>query len=538
MEMSLATDRVPTLQLANVSKSFGGVHALRDVSLTVEPGEIHGLVGQNGSGKSTLIKILAGYHAPDPGTGSMHVEGVRVDLPMAPGRFRDLGIAFVHQDLALVETLTILENMRVGRYPQGVLKPIRWRAERKKVIDALDRFDLRLDPDWKVSRLSETEKALIAIVRAVRDVEETDRKGLLVLDEPTVYLPADSVHRLFDLVRQVTKRGIAILFVSHQLDEVKEITSTVTVLRDGRLAGSARTAELSEDAIIRMILGRGIGQMYPDQEPPSDAGLLLDARSIQGGVVRDLSLSIRKGETVGVTGLLGMGWEEVPDLLFGAIRANSGEVTIGSERLQANQLTPQKSINRGVVLVPANRLRDGVIPTLSVEDNVALPLLQANFVGLRLRLARITQVVREVLQSVDVRPPDPGRKVSTLSGGNQQKAVLGKWIQTNPQVLLLHEPTQGVDVGARKGIFQLVRDATKAGRGVLIASGEDEDLGHLCDRVLIFRDGRVVKELRGAAVSAERIVEESYRTVERDESGVTETPAGALAYRPPADEGR
>jgi ribose transport system ATP-binding protein len=533
MERIPATTPAPTLQLAHVSKSFGGVHALRDVSLTVAPGEIHGLVGQNGSGKSTLIKILAGYHAPDVGTGSMHVDGEPVDLPMAPGRFRDLGIAFVHQDLALVETLTILENMRVGRYQRSALQPIRWRAERKAVVDALDRFDLRLNPDWKVSRLSETEKALVAIVRAVRDVEETDRKGLLVLDEPTVYLPADSVHRLFDLMRQVTGRGIAILFVSHQLDEVKEITSTVTVLRDGRLAGRARTAELSEDAIIRMILGRGIGQMYPDQEKSSDASLLLDARGIQGELVRDLSLSVRKGETVGVTGLLGMGWEEVPYLLFGATRANGGQVTIGSDLFQANQLTPEKSIKRGVVLVPANRLRDGVIPTLSVEDNVALPLLETHFVGFRLRLDRITEAVRQVLRSVDVRPADPGRKVSTLSGGNQQKAVLGKWIQTNPQVLLLHEPTQGVDVGARKGIFQLVRDATKAGRGVLIASGENEDLGHLCDRVLIFRDGRVVKELRGLAVSAERIVEESYRTGERDTAGSHETtPSPTITDRP------
>jgi ribose transport system ATP-binding protein len=538
METSMATNQVPTLQLANVSKSFGGVHALHDVSVTVEPGEIHGLVGQNGSGKSTLIKILAGYHAPDAGTGSMHVEGVPVELPMAPGRFRDLGIAFVHQDLALVETLTILENMRAGRYQRRMLQPIRWRAERKGVVDALDRFELRLNPDWKVSRLSETEKALVAIVRAVRDVEETDRKGLLVLDEPTVYLPADSVHRLFDLMRQVAQRGIAILFVSHQLDEVKEITSTVTVLRDGRLAGTARTAELSEDAIIRMILGRGIGQMYPDQERPSEASLLLDARGIQGELVRDLSLSIRKGETVGVTGLLGMGWEEVPYLLFGATRAKGGEVTIGSELLRANQLTPEKSIKRGVVLVPANRLRDGVIPTLSVEDNVALPLLQTHFVGFRLRLARITEAVRDVLRSVDVRPADPGRKVSTLSGGNQQKAVLGKWIQTNPQVLLLHEPTQGVDVGARKGIFQLVRNATKASRGVLIASGENEDLGHLCDRVLIFRDGRVVKELRGLAVTAERIVEESYRTVEHDASASRETPLAPTATRGPINESK
>jgi ribose transport system ATP-binding protein len=282
-----------------------------------------------------------------------------------------------------------------------------------------------------------------------------------------------------------------------------------------------------------MILGRGIGQMYPDQEKSSDASLLLDARGIQGELVRDLSLSVRKGETVGVTGLLGMGWEEVPYLLFGATRANGGQVTIGSDLFQANQLTPEKSIKRGVVLVPANRLRDGVIPTLSVEDNVALPLLEKHFVGFRLRLDRITEAVRQVLRSVDVRPADPGRKVSTLSGGNQQKAVLGKWIQTNPQVLLLHEPTQGVDVGARKGIFQLVRDATKAGRGVLIASGENEDLGHLCDRVLIFRDGRVVKELRGLAVSAERIVEESYRTGERDTAGSHETtPSPTITDRP------
>jgi ribose transport system ATP-binding protein len=508
----------PTLDLEGISKSFGGVRALENVSLTVERGEIHGLVGQNGSGKSTLIKILAGYHAPDPGAGSLRVEGEAVELPVAPGRFRELGIAFVHQDLALAETLTVLENMRVGRYVQRNLQPIPWRVERQRVVEVLDRFGLRVNPDWQVSRLSETEKALVAIVRAVRDVEETERRGLLVLDEPTVYLPGDSVERLFRVMRRVAEQGISILFVSHQLDEVKQITSTVTVLRDGRVAGVVRTADVSEDAIIRLILGRDVGELYPEQDLAIAQDQLLSARGVYGDTVQDLSLTLGRGETLGITGLLGMGWEEVPYLLYGAKRARAGVITVGTHTSQLRHVTPEQSINRGMVLVPANRLRDGVVPTLSVEDNVGLPILPMYFTRLRLKLTSLTAAVRTVLRSVDVKPPDPKRKVSTLSGGNQQKTVLGKWIQTDPAILLLHEPTQGVDVGARSGIFHLIREATKAGRGALIASGEDEDLGHLCNRVLIFRDGHVVTELRGSAVSPERIVEESYRT--GDSTGV------------------
>jgi ribose transport system ATP-binding protein len=504
----------PALEMDHISKSFGGVDALRDVSITVEPGEIHGLVGQNGSGKSTLIKILAGYHAPDDGAGALRIAGRTVDLPMAPGVFRNLGMAFVHQDLGLVEKLTVLENMRVGRYGSRSLQPIAWRVERQRVRDALDRFGLRISPDWQASRLSETEKALLAIVRAVRDVEETSRPGILVLDEPTVYLPADSVERLFEVMRRVARNGIAILFVSHKLDEIKQITSTLTVLRDGRVAGNAKTSDVDEDAIIRLILGRNVGDLYPEQGSARKAERLLTARGLSGSLVNDLSMSLSRGETVGVTGLLGMGWEEVPYLLYGAKRATSGEVTLGGDTFQARQLTPEKCIRHGVVLVPANRLRDGVVPTLSVEDNVGLPILQSKFKGLRLRLKSLSSAVVDVLHAVDVRPPDPTRKVSTLSGGNQQKTVLGKWLQTEPSVLLLHEPTQGVDVGARKGIFGLIREATDAGRAVLLASAEDEDLGHLCDRVLVFRDGRVVKELQGAAVTPERIVEETYRTTQ------------------------
>ena len=514
---ALRSSTTPVVELRAVSKQFGGVYALRDASLAVLPGEIHGLVGQNGSGKSTLIKILSGYHAPEPGA-ELFVSGASVTLPLRPGHARDLGISFVHQDLGLVESRSVLDNLRIDSFRTTRWGHISWPEERRLARAMLARFDLKFDLDGRVAALKDVDRALLAIVRAVQEIERPQdvaagrRAGLLVLDEPTVYLPRDSVDALFHAMRDVAASGQGLLFVSHQLGEVKKITDCVSVLRDGRLVGHAQTAETSEHQLIEMILGRRLEDLYPAHIATVREGSVLSVRSLSGGSADDVSFDLRSGEILGLTGLVGAGFDDVPYLIYGAQRARVGHLTLAGRSFIASSATPDNSIRQRMVLVPANRLRDGIAPRRSVADNVAVPMLARYFRRGRLRLGSLHSGVTAVLQACDVRPADPQRQMATLSGGNQQKAVLGKWLQTKPSVLLMHEPTQGVDIGARKQIFSLIREAAGEGAGVVIASAEHEDLAHVCNRVLVFRGGRVASELSGAALTSDRLLDESYRT--------------------------
>jgi ribose transport system ATP-binding protein len=503
----------PTLELREVSKSFNGVCVLDQASLTLKGGEIHGLLGQNGSGKSTLIKILAGYHHPDPG-GAILAAGHPLPLPIPPTGTPELAMAFVHQDLGLVEGLTVLDNLRVGRFRHSGLRPISWRQERLEAKQALRHMDVKVGLDWPISRLSETTRALLAIGRAAFDMMSSEGHRLLVLDEPTAYLPREQVDRLFSMLKAVSRDGIAVLFVSHQMGEVLAITDRVTVLRDGKVVATAPTSTLSESQLIELIIGRGLLQEEESfaHAAHSESAALLTAEGVTGQIAQDVSFELARGEMLGITGLAGTGWEELPYLIYGAQPAQSGQVALGGQNAAAGELSAQRSVRSGVVLVPANRLRDAIASSLTVEENVALPVLPAHFSSLRLRLGELRKAVRHVLRAVDVRPPDPTRRISTLSGGNQQRAVLGKWLQTNPSVLLLHEPAQGVDVGARVEIFRLITEAAKNGVAVLLATADNDDLGRLCDRVLIFRDGRIVSELHGNQVNPESVLEETYKS--------------------------
>lgn len=503
----------PVISLKGLSKTFGGGRpALDGVALDVMQGEIHGLLGQNGSGKSTLIKVLAGYHTPDPGA-TLEVNGEPVPLPVAPGQFRDLGMSFVHQNLGLTDTMSVLDNMRVGRYSRGLGWRIPWRSERQRVQEGLRRFELDLDPDTLVSELPQGTRAVIAIARAVQEIEGHER-GILVLDEPTPYLPRDAVARLFDAMRKVADDNIAILFISHRLDEVQQITDRVTVLRDGKVVATAETAGLEADDLIEMIVGRRLDDLYPEAPVPGDK-LVLGVGDLRGEVVQDLSFDVYAGEVVGLTGLLGTGFEDVPYLLMGTVPAESGVLTFEDGVRPIDTLSVRDRIDLGMVLVPANRERDGIASGLSVAENVTLPRISSYFRRFLMDSRAEHADVTGLLHRFDVRPPDPARAMTTLSGGNQQKAVLGKWLSTNPRVLVLHEPTQGVDVGARKQIFALIREATDHGCAVVLASLEYEDLAHLCDRVLVFRGGRVTSELSRGELSEERIVERCLRPVER-----------------------
>jgi ribose transport system ATP-binding protein len=503
----------PVIALRGLSKTFGGARALDSVDMTIQRGEIHGLLGENGSGKSTLIKILAGFHAPDE--GELEVNGTPVSLPLHPGQFATLGLSFVHQDLGLLRELTVLENLRLIELSQSHSWRINWRAERRKARALFDEFGVDLDPDALVNDISETDRALLAIVRATEDIRTAtgaDRRGLLVLDEPTVFLPREGVERLFAITRSIVEEHASVLFVGHDLDEVREITDIVTVLRDGRVHGTVRTAETSEAEIVEMIIGRRLAQLELARPDASSHSTAIAVEDLIGTKARKLSLQVRTGEVLGVTGLLGSGFDELPYLLFGARPCFGGELRTADATYSMSSMTPQRALAAGMALIPADRQRDGSIGSLTVGSNVMMQVLD-DYRPMSLKLRGLSRKAGELCDEFDVRPSDPGRNYQSLSGGNQQKALVAKWMQTEPQLLLLHEPTQGVDVGAREQIFRMLSAAAERGMSILCASSDYEQLAAICDRVLVIGNGRIVRELTGADVVKERIAEQVYNSV-------------------------
>jgi len=514
---------VPVVALRHISKTFGGSKALDDVDLVIAPGEVHGLLGENGSGKSTMIKILNGFHAPDPG-GALEVGGRAVALPLVPGQFRDLGLSFVHQDLGLVPELSVLENLRVGELIAQRGAWISWRRERRRALETFARYDLDLDPGAPVSELTATERALLAIVRAVEDIRLAQathgtEHGLLILDEPTVFLPREGVDRLFRIIREIVASGYAsVLFVSHDLDEVCEVTNRVTVLRDGRLQGTVDTAGTSESELVEMIIGRRLESLGLEASELTGHGVDVSVKGLSGGVVHDLEFDIRRGEIVGVTGLMGSGFDDVPYYLFGARSARAGLLTAFGMAFDLTAMTPHRAVSNGFVLLPADRQRDASVPSLPIGENVMLAVLHRYRTPWGLRTRPMRRRAQELLHGFDVRPADPQLSYESLSGGNQQKALLAKWLQTEPRAIFLHEPTQGVDVGARAQIFKMLGEAARGGACVLVASSDNEQLAAICDRVLVLARGRLAAEISGGEVTKERIGEQVYNSVTLRES--------------------
>jgi ribose transport system ATP-binding protein len=505
----------PVLELRNLSKSFAGNAALVDVSLRIETSQVHGLLGHNGSGKSTLIKVLAGYHVPERGS-ELEVHGVPEELPLAPGRAAELGLAFVHQDLALIPTVTVLENLRIPLW--GTKRGrVRWRSERKQARADLRALGLDVDVDRSIGTLNKGERALIAVARAAsemgltRDDEaETGRSGVLVLDEPTVFLSRAGRDRLFELIRHVARLGAGVLFVSHDLDEVLSNTDVVTVLRDGRVAGQRRTAETTRRELIHLIVGRHAVAEAPSTVSAIARKPLAQVRLRSGGSTQlvGVEFDLQAGEILGATGLLGSGFDELPYLLFGAGPAGvEGDLVLGERRIDLSQLRPAAALRFGLGLIPSNRARDGGILTLPVADNVMmLSLPEVTRYG-RVSGRRLVTTAASDMNRFDVLPRVPSLAYGRLSGGNQQKALVAKWLRIRPKLLLLDEPTQGVDVGARQEIIGQLRQLCEAGGGVLYCSSDHAELSQVCDRVLIFYQGRLTRILSGDELTKEHITE-------------------------------
>jgi ribose transport system ATP-binding protein len=506
------TTDTPVLQARHFSKRFGGTLALDDVSLRIDSGTVHGLVGHNGSGKSTLIKILAGFHAPEPGA-ELEIEGQPVRLPLAPGQFRSLGMAFVHQDPGLVASLSVVENLRIGDIARRRFAPISWRHEIGRCEALLNEFGMHIDPRVAVETLRPWQRPMLAIVRAVDEVRrlmhETGRqRGLLILDEPTANLADSNVDQLFDVIRRVQGAGFGVLYVSHDLDEIKALTNHVTVLRDGRVVGNGITHDFSRQDLVRLIVGHDITAVAKPADAAQRTDHLTDVKALSGHGVRDAALSIAPGEILGVSGLIGSGFAELGPLLIGALPARAGTLRLGTTTHDLTAMTPAKAIESGICYVPGERLREGCIGELTVAENVTLPLLHRFFRGGHLKTRALMSHARVKVTEFGVRPPDPALTLESLSGGNQQKVLLAKWLQLEPQLLILQEPTQGVDVGAREQIFAIIRDFAGRGGAVLCLSGDHEQLEILCSRVLIFRRGRIVAELAGSDVTKDRIAHE------------------------------
>ncbi len=485
---------IPLLRITGLTKQFPGTLALDDVDLEILAGEVHALVGENGAGKSTLIKILAGVYAADAGTVLLH------GRPYDPASGR---IAFIHQDLGLFASYTVAENIAlVAGYPRGRTGLISWPAARARAREILASMGSDVDPEERISALTSAERSIVAIARAI--AVEAD---VLVLDEPTASLPESDVKRLVEVLKGLAARGMGVIFVSHRLDEVFRLADRVTVLRDGRRIATDAVRTTTPAALVQAIVGRELTEMYLRAGPPTDHPLLeLDGVTI--GPVGPVSLHVAKGEIVGLVGLRGAGQDLIGRAVFGDTGDfdRSGLIRVAGSAVRITG--PVDAMRQGVAFVSSRRGEEGLAGSLTVRENIyPNPVAGGGGVLTRIRPRRERQRVREVMERFDVRPRDAERAVGTLSGGNQQKAILARWLEARSRLFVLEEPTFGVDVGARAEIYRILAADVEAGGGVLLVSSDFEEVSGIAHRALVFRRGRIVAEVPRDELSVRRLTE-------------------------------
>jgi ribose transport system ATP-binding protein len=490
-----------TLHIHSLSKTFPGQVALRDVALDIEEGEIHALVGQNGSGKSTLIKILAGFHQPDA-NHVVTMRGAEFEIGNAAAAHA-AGIRFVHQDLGLVESVSTVENLAFGfGYDTGFGKRIKWRSETKRAKQLLADLGFDIDVRIPVGALGAAERTGVAIARALQDVDQG--VSIVVLDEPTASLPGADVDRLFDAVRRLKARGISVIFVSHHLEEVFEIADRVTVLRDGQVVGSKKIGELTMDSLIELIVGRRVLAESAQRSISEASAPRLVVENLFGPGINDLSLGVRPGEVLGVTGLTGSGRDTLVGLLSGATPRFGGRVLIEGEELP--NANPRGALRRGLAFVPVSRVRNGLLPLMSVRSNLTIANVERNKRGLRLSHNDERNETRDWIGKLSVVTAGTEAPISTLSGGNQQKVMMARSFRLSPKVLLVDEPTQGVDIGAKEEIHAFIDQAAADGTAVLVCSTDSTELARVCDRVVVMYRGEIAQTItRANGLTAEAI---------------------------------
>jgi ribose transport system ATP-binding protein len=496
------------LSVENISKTFTRTKALSGVSLAIEAGEVHALLGQNGSGKSTLIKIMSGYHSPDPG-GGVRIGDDELPFQDPVGSYR-LGCRFVQQDLGLVPTLSVIDNMSLGSGFPTAFGTIRGKESAELAKKDLARLNLDIDPRALVGTLSASEKTGVAIARALR-VDPDYPARLLVLDEPTATLPVDEVDHLLDRVSAISATGVGVLYVTHHLGEVFRVAQRVSVFRDGKVVGAGPVGNFDHAAIVHLLAGEELlaeesesRRSKAARAAAREGGTVLEIDDLHSGALSGVSIEVERGEIVGIAGLAGSGRESVLGASFGALPRDSGGVKVAGRALPA--MRPDLAIANGVAYLAPDRKTGGSIMTMSARENLTMPDLKPFWKGGRLRRRTEKALTKSWFERLSVRPANAtDEPLSIFSGGNQQKILFGKWLSQKPAVFLLDEPTQGVDVGAKADLHRELVTATQDGAAVVISSSDLEELADLCDRVLVIVDGKISSVLEGADVTEGKI---------------------------------
>ncbi len=488
------------LRIRDVSKQFPGVKALSHVSMEVEKGEVRALMGENGAGKSTLIKILTGIYQFEE--GEIEFDGKRVH-PKSAIEMQRLGVSTIYQEINLIPYLSVAENIYIGKEPIKHGR-IDWEQVKKGAEEALRDLGISIDVTQKINQLSTALQQMAAIARAL----QTDAK-LFIMDEATSSLDKRETQRLFDVIRNLKERGIAVIFVSHRMDELFQICDSVTILKDGELAGTYKMAEINHHTLVSKMIGRDaaeiIGQRKQYRTDWEQKPVMCEVKNIRKKTrLNGVNLKIRQGEIVGLAGLLGSGRTELAKIIFGEDTAYEGEVLIDGEKVHLPSV--RKSIERGIVYCPEDRKTEGVFLGMSVEDNLTISVLRSLLRGGFVQTKKKKAIVEEYIQKINIKTPSGSTAVRSLSGGNQQKVILARWLAGKPRLIILDEPTRGIDVGAKAEIEKLIQQLAREGISVLYISSEIEELVRGCDRIAVLREGSVFGELFGEEITSDNLL--------------------------------
>ena len=495
------------LEMRNITKTFGGIHALRDVSLRCRRGTVHALLGENGAGKSTLIKILAGAYQADGGT--IVFNGESYDH-LTTRHALELGIRIIYQELNLLPYMTVAENIFLGDEPRTRVGLVDTGGMRRQAAALLEQLGVAMAPDTPVGELTVAGQQMVEIAKALSQRADA-ANGLIVMDEPSAILAGHELEQLFATIRSLKAQGVTIIYISHRLNEIFEIADEVTVLKDGAVVGTAPVADVTRRELVQMMVGRPLEEIFPKAEGrPGEVVLAVEGLSADRGqagsaTVRDVSFTVRAGEIVGVAGMVGSGRTELARAIFGADPMTGGSVTVGGAPLRARN--PQGAIRAGVALVPEDRKTQGLFITQPIRHNISLLVLPRLAQWGLLRRGAEDTLIAEARQMLSIQMQSADQAVQYLSGGNQQKVVLAKWLETTPKVIIFDEPTRGIDVGAKLEIYHLMRRLADRGAAILMISSDLPEVLGMSDRILVMHAGECVGELAAADASEEKIVE-------------------------------
>jgi ribose transport system ATP-binding protein len=485
------------VEMTDISKSFPGVLALDGARFELRPGEVHALVGENGAGKSTLMKVLGGIYHRDAGTVKVKGQEVEINSPRAA---QDLGISIIHQELNLMGHLTVAQNVFIGREPRrGIL--LDDKALNRKTAELFEELHLHLDPTARVSRLAVAQQQMVEIAKAL-----SYNSDVLIMDEPTAALTETEIEELFRITRHLRERGHGIVHISHRLEELKQITDRVTVMRDGRYVDTVNTADAGIQQIISMMVGRTVFEATPELPDAVDPTIVLEVSGLnRGRQVRDVSFQLHRGEILGVAGLVGAGRTEVMRAIFAADQPESGTITINGQ--PANIRTPSDAVQHGIAYLSEDRKRYGLALGMDVEVNTVLASLSrfANRLGW-VRTGATRKQAQEQVTALAIKTPGIAQRVKNLSGGNQQKVVIAKWLTADTDILIFDEPTRGIDVGAKSEIYRLLNDLAKQGKSIIMISSELPEILRMSHRILVMCEGRITGELTSAEATQEKIM--------------------------------